>query len=151
MRCEQAPPEPPPPQDGIVFDAASGDDAEAIRALYHECGFEPRSAERMAELLADGRHAHGVGRQGDRIAAFVELETHWPRRPWVAYVGVDRGLRSRGTGTAIVCWALRQQFERGAEAGLLMLSPANRAGLRAYEKGGFRRHRLVDVLAKALG
>jgi hypothetical protein len=31
-----------------------------------------------------------------------------------------------------------------------MLSPANRSGLRAYEKVGFRRHRLVDVLAKAL-
>ena len=31
-----------------------------------------------------------------------------------------------------------------------MLSPANRTALRAYEKVGFRRHRLVDVLEKNL-
>ena len=29
---------------------------------------------------------------------------------------------------------------------LLLLSPANRTALRAYEKVGFRRHRVVDVL-----
>jgi predicted GNAT family acetyltransferase len=104
----------------------------------------------MNEVLRDGRHALGVARQGERIVAFVELETHWPRRPWVAYVGVERGLRDRGMGTAIVAWALRQRFEQGAEAGLLMLSPANRTALRAYEKAGFRRHRLIDVLGKTL-
>jgi ribosomal protein S18 acetylase RimI-like enzyme len=151
MRCEKAPLDPGELEHGIVFERAAAADADAILALYHECGFEARSAERMAEVLADGIHVHGVARQGERIAAFVELETHWPRRPWVAFVGVERGLRSRGLGTAIVSWALRREFEGGAKAGLLMLSPANRSGLRAYDKVGFRRHRLVDVLAKALG
>ena len=33
---------------------------------------------------------------------------------------------------------------------LLLLSPANRTALRAYEKSGFRRHRLVDVLEQAI-
>jgi predicted GNAT family acetyltransferase len=31
-----------------------------------------------------------------------------------------------------------------------MLSPANRTAVRAYEKVGFRRHRLVDVLERAI-
>ena len=84
------------------------------------------------------------------MVAFVELETHWPRRPWVAYVGVAPELRARGVGSALTAWALARQFEAGAESALLMLSPANRTALRAYEKVGFRRHRLVDVLEKSL-
>ena len=31
-----------------------------------------------------------------------------------------------------------------------MLAPANRTALRAYEKVGLRRHRLVDALEKGL-
>ena len=38
----------------------------------------------------------------------------------------------------------------GASTAMLMLSPANRTALRAYQKGGFRRHRLVDVLESAI-
>ena len=68
----------------------------------------------------------------------------------VAFVGVRKTLRDRGIGTALVSWALGQAFADGAEAGLLMLSPANRTALRAYEKVGFRRFRLIDVLEKAL-
>ena len=78
--------------------------------------------------------------------AFCEIETHWPRRVWVSYVGVNPELRNHGLGTALVSWSLARQFESGAQTALLMLSPANRTALRAYEKGGFRRHRLVDVL-----
>ena len=40
-------------------------------------------------------------------------------------------------GTALVAWSLERQFAAGAEVALLMLSPANRSALRAYEKGGF--------------
>jgi predicted GNAT family acetyltransferase len=81
---------------------------------------------------------------------FAELETHWPKRPWVAYVGVVPELRDRGLGSALVSFALARRFAAGAEHALLMLSPANRTALRAYEKVGFRRHRLVDVLERAL-
>ena len=87
-----------------------------------------------------------VARHEDRVVAFCEVETHWPRRVWVSYVGVDPKLRDRGLGTALVTWSLIRQFESGVRTALLMLSPANRSALRAYEKGGFRRHRLVDVL-----
>lgn len=150
MRCDRSPPAPTPPEDDIAFGAPTADDAEAILALYHACGFEPRGREEMDASLRDDRHAHGVARRDGRIVGFVELETHWPRRPWVAYVGVEKGLRDRGLGTGLVSWALRERFEQGAEAGLLMLSPANRTALRSYEKAGFRRHRLVDILGKTL-
>ena len=76
------------------------------------------------------------------------FETHWKKRPWVAYVGVSKDLRDRGVGSALVSWGLRRRFDAGATSGLLMLSPANRTALRAYEKVGFRRFRLIDVLEK---
>jgi ribosomal protein S18 acetylase RimI-like enzyme len=104
----------------------------------------------MQVVLEDGRHAHGVARSEGRVVAFVELETHWPRRVWVAFVGVAPQLRARGLGSALTAWALGRQFEAGAGTALLMLSPVNRTAVRAYEKVGFRRHRLVDVLEKTL-
>ena len=82
--------------------------------------------------------------------AFCEIETHWPERVWVAYVGVTAERRDRGVGSALVAWTLEHCFDAGAKSALLMLSPANRTALRTYEKVGFRRHRLVDVLEKGL-
>jgi ribosomal protein S18 acetylase RimI-like enzyme len=69
---------------------------------------------------------------------------------WVAFVGVASDLRDRGVGSALVAWALEQRFEAGAESAMLLLSPANRTALRSYEKVGFRRSRLIDVLEKSL-
>ncbi len=150
MRCDSAPLIPPPPVEGLELEAAKPEDAAAILELYAACGFESRSPESMERALSDGRHAHAVAGRGGELVAFAELETHWPRRVWVAYVGVDSELRARGVGSALVAWALARQFEGGARSALLMLSPANRTALRAYEKVGFRRHRLVDVLERAL-
>ena len=118
--------------------------------VYATCGFEERSLATMQHVLDDGQHAHALARSGERTIAFAEVETHWPRRVWVSYVGVDAELRDRGLGSALVAWALERQFDAEAESALLMLSPANRTALRAYEKVGFRRHRLVDVLEKKL-
>jgi len=53
-------------------------------------------------------------------------------------------------GSALVARALARQFERGAEQALLVLSPANREALRAYEKVGFRLHRSFDVLERSV-
>jgi ribosomal protein S18 acetylase RimI-like enzyme len=150
MLCEQMPGEEREPPVDLGFEPAEPDDADAILTLYSECGFEERSTQAMRRMLADGRHAHAVARQDDRVVAFAELETHWPRRVWVAFVGVSKGLRDRGVGSALVSWALRRRFADGAERAQLMLSPANRTALRAYEKVGFRRFRLIDVLEKAL-
>jgi len=150
MRCDVRPSAPSPPLEGMTLELAEASDAEAVLAIYDACGFEPRNAGEMAAALCDGRHSHAVARRDGRVAAFVELDTHWPRRVWVAYVGVAGELRDRGVGSALVAWALEQQFDAGATSGLLLLSPANRTALRAYEKVGFRRARLVDVLEKVL-
>jgi ribosomal protein S18 acetylase RimI-like enzyme len=150
MRLDDAPVAGKLPVQGLAFEVAKADDADAILALYHACGFEARTPEAMRAALADGRHAHAVARHGDRIVAFAEIETHWPERPWVAFVGVDAMLQNRGVGSALVAWALARQFEAGAQSALLLLSPGNRPALQAYEKAGFHRHRLVDVLQKAL-
>ncbi len=148
MRCTEKPKSPGAGR--LAFEPASADDAEAILAIYTACGFEARHLARMHEVLADERHALSVAREGGRVVAFVELETHWPRRPWVAFVGVDPDWRDRGLGSSLVAWALAQRFEAGAESAQLLLSPANRNAVRAYEKVGFRRFRLVDVLDKQL-
>ena len=150
MRCERARLSSEPPPADLALEVAKPGDADAILELYSACGFGQRSRERMQELLDDGRHAHGVARADGRVVAFVELETHWPRHVWVAFVGVAPELRARGLGSALTAWALARQFEAGAESARLMLSPANRTAVRAYEKAGFRRHRLVDVLEKSL-
>jgi ribosomal protein S18 acetylase RimI-like enzyme len=91
-----------------------------------------------------------VARWRGEVQAFVELETHWPKRVWVAFVGVRPELRDRGVGSHLVAFALAHPFEAGAESALLLLSPSNRTAVRAYEKAGFRRHRVVDVLEKGL-
>ncbi len=150
MRCDTRPTVGRAPIEGIEFDTARADDADAILDVYSSCGFEPRSAEKQRALLDDACHTHAVARHGDAVVGFVEIETHWPRRNWVAYVGVSRELRDRGLGSALVAWELARRFEAGATTALLLLSPANRTALRAYEKVGFRRHRLVDVLQKSL-
>lgn len=150
MRCDEKPGSAGSPLADVDFKLAVPEDAGEILEVYAACGFEERSPETMQALLRDERHAHAVARHDERVIAFTEIETHWPRRVWVAYVGVAADQRDRGLGSALVAWALGRQFDAGAERGLLMLSPANRTALRAYEKVGFRRHRLVDVLEKKL-
>jgi predicted GNAT family acetyltransferase len=135
---------------GLELAEAEPGDAEAILALYHACGFDSRTEEGMRAAMADGRHAHAVARLGGRVAAFAELETHWPERVWVSFVGVESGLRAKGVGSALVAGAVSRRFAAGTRSALLLLSPANRTALRAYEKVGFRRHRVVDVLEKGI-
>ena len=149
MKCESAP-SAPEPIAGLEFAVAQPGDAKALNELYLASGFEARSEEQMRGILNDGRHAHAVARAGTELAAFVELETHWPRRPWLAFTGVAKERRDQGVGSALVSWLLARQFAAGAKAVQLALSPANRTALRAYEKVGFRRFRLIDALEKKL-
>ena len=148
MRCEKKPlPEPP---EGFVLEAARPGDAPAIHKLHTECGLAPRSLEDVTRALAEGRHAFAVARQGGEVSAFADLEIHWPKRVWVSFVGVSPRLRHHGLGTALTTWALAERFDAGASAALVALSPANRTALRAYEKAGFRLHRVFDVLERAI-
>jgi ribosomal protein S18 acetylase RimI-like enzyme len=150
MRCDKSPIAAAPPVADLVLEASQPSDAAEILAIYRTCGFEERTPEEMSSTLVDDRHAHAVARHDGKLVAFAEIETHWPTRPWVAYVGVATELRDRGVGSSLVAWALARRFDEGASSALLMLSPANRTALRAYEKVGFRRARLIDVLEKEL-
>lgn len=150
MRLAAPPAVPRAPLPGLCFGPAAGGDATEILALAAACGFESRGEAGWREALADRRRAVAVARLDGRLVAFAELERHWPARPWVAYVGVERALRERGVGSALVACALVSEFARGATSALLLLSPGNRTALRAYEKVGFRRHRVVDVLERGL-
>ena len=136
--------------DGVTLDAARHDDAASIHDLYGDAGFPPRPPEATRRALSDGRHAHAVARREGTVVGFVELDTHWRERPFVAFVGVDPSLRERGVGTGLVRYALERAFAKGARTAQLLLSPANRAALRAYEKVGFKRFRLLDVLETGL-
>jgi len=146
MRCDDPPAEPKIPVSGMEFGWADPEEAAEVLALYLECGFEPRDVEVMGSAIAGEKHVHAVARRDGRVVAFAEIETHWPKRVWVAFVGVAPRLRGKGVGSALVAWALRRQFQGEAESALLMLSPANRTAYRAYEKVGLRRHRTFDVL-----
>jgi predicted GNAT family acetyltransferase len=148
LRCDTPPSTASEAPAGTVLEPAGPEDAEAILDLYHACGFEARSPDEMRRAMRDGRHEHAVARVDGRVVAFSELETHWPLRVWVAFVGVVGELRDRGLGSALVAWTLTRRFESGTTSAMLMLSLANRTALRAYEKVGFRRHRVVDVLEK---
>ncbi len=151
MRCDIRPEIEKLPIEGLEVERAREDEAEAIHHVYESCGFPRREPDETGVLLADGRHAHWVARDAQgTVVAFVELETHWPSRPWVAFVGVVPELRDRGLGSTLVGLSLAAEFDRGAKAALLALSPANRTAVRAYEKVGFRRWRLLDVLERAL-
>jgi ribosomal protein S18 acetylase RimI-like enzyme len=125
-------------------------DAAAIHQLHHECGLAPRTQADVERAFASEGHGFAVARKDGELGAFVELDLHWPKRPWVSYVGVAPAHRDHGLGTALTAWALAQRFDAGAQSALLALSPANRTALRAYEKVGFRLHRVFDVLERDL-
>jgi ribosomal protein S18 acetylase RimI-like enzyme len=148
MRCERRPAAEPP--EGFVVERARPEDAEAIHKLHHDCGLAPRSQAELERAFTDGGHAFAVARRGGEVAAFVDLEVYWPERVWVSFVGVSPALRDHGLGSALTAWALAERFDAGARAALLALSPANRTALRAYEKVGFRLHRVFDVLERPL-
>jgi ribosomal protein S18 acetylase RimI-like enzyme len=148
MRCDKRPSAELP--EGFVVEPARPADAESIHKLHTDCGLAPRSQAEVARAFEDGRHAFTVARRGGELAAFVDLEVYWPKRVWVSFVGVSPALRDHGLGTALTARALAERFDAGATSALLALSPANRTALRAYEKVGFRLHRVFDVLERSL-
>lgn len=150
MRCDLKPAAMPVPETDLELGLAQASDLAAILEIYGACGFDARGAEQMRTLFEDRRHVHAVARHDGKVVAFAELETHWPRRLWVSFVGVSGALRDRGVGSALVAWAVARQFEAGAQQAQLLLSPSNRTAVRAYEKVGFRRARLLDVLVRGL-
>ncbi len=147
MRCD-ARPSPPPAPTGFSLERAGEVDAESVHALYVASGLDVRAPEVTSRALRDGAHLHAVARHAGEACGFVELDLHWPARPWVAFVGVAGEAREQGIGSWLVASALAPLFDAGASCALLALSPANRSALRAYEKVGFRLARVFDVLQR---
>ena len=137
------------PAPGFLLEDGKPDDAAAIHASISSAASR-RGAGRRARAFTSSRQRFAVARRDAELAAFVELDLHWPRRPWVAFVGVSPAQRDHGLGTALTAWALAERFDAGAASALLALSPSNRTALRSYEKVGFRLHRVFDVLERAL-
>ena len=137
---------------GSRSSAARPDDAGAILELYREAGFprahargdapRPRRRPPRPRRRAPRRRGRGLRRARHPLARAAV---------WVAFVGVDAvAARPRRRLRAGALGAGARSSTRGARSALLLLSPGNRSALRAYEKVGFRRHRLVDVLEKGL-
>ena len=116
MRCESRPATSELPEK-LEVEPATASDLDAILEIYRSCGFEARSPQQMQRFFESGRHVHAVARQDGRVVAFSELETHWPRRCWVAYVGVEPSLRDRGVGSSLVGWSVARAFDAGNRAG----------------------------------
>lgn len=150
MRCGRGLGPAGTPPAGVSLEPAGPEDLAAICALYAESDFPERTPEAMRRALEDGHHAHAVARLRGQVVGFVELDAFSKRRVWVSFVGVARELRERGVGSGMVRFAVGRAFAAGADHALLLLSPSNRAAVRAYEKAGFRRHRLIDVLERGL-
>src|SRR5688572_14786411 len=112
MRCETRPPANAAP--GFVLEDGKPEDAAAIHHLHMECGLAPRTQADVARAFASSRHGFAVARKSDELGAFVELDLHWPRRPWVSFVGVAPAHRDHGLGSALTAWALAQRFDAGA-------------------------------------
>jgi ribosomal protein S18 acetylase RimI-like enzyme len=95
MRCDDKPGAGDLAVPELKVEQAGAGDLDGILALYRSCGFPERSREQMRSAMEDGRHDHVVARStaDASVRAFVELDTHWPRRPWVAFVGVAPELR----------------------------------------------------------
>lgn len=132
---------------------ATRDHAAAIAGIYNEgiedrlatLETEPRSAEERAEWLAarDARHPVLIALDGDgTVLGWGSLNTFNPR---VAYdhvvdfsVYVGRAHRGRGVGNALLGALEERARALGYHKMVLAAFPFNSAGMRLYERHGFR-------------
>ncbi len=114
-------------------------DRDAVWELWRASGVfaDPERAARDLEFCqASADNALFVGLQGRRIAATIMagLDGH---RGWFHYVAVDPDDHGKGLGRRMVAHAEKWLVGRGAVKIELMISEANHAGLRFYEKLGY--------------
>jgi len=123
MRCTRRPAIATPPA-GLAFERAVDDDLDAVRTLYHACGFAKRSPEAMTATFGDGRHAHPGARDAYR----------WTPESGV-YVRDE--FRGRGIGRRLyerLIAVLRVQGFRSVVAGITL---PNDVSVRLHERLGF--------------
>jgi L-amino acid N-acyltransferase YncA len=131
---------------------ASSADAEAICAIYNQgiqdrlatLETEPRTpAERAAWLAARGpRHPVIVGECDGRVVGWGSLNSFNPR-PVYDHVAdfsvyVERAWRGKGVGRVLLDTLVVKARALGYHKLVLAAFPFNQAGMRLYEKTGFR-------------
>lgn len=132
---------------------ARAEDAAAIARIYNQ-GIEDRvatlethlrSAEERAEWLAARGPRHPVLAAVDEAGAVVGWASLNPFNPRAAYdhvadfsVYVAREQRGRGIGDALLGALEERARTLGYHKMVLAAFPTNRAGLRLYERHGFR-------------
>lgn len=91
------------------------------------------------ELVADAGSRHWwLYRRGDEDVGVVLCSDHRDQQMWeLLYMGVVPKFRQQGFGLALLCAALRQAREAGAEGFFLAADDANNAAAKLYVACGF--------------
>jgi phosphinothricin acetyltransferase len=135
----------------MIRDATEAD-AEAIARIYNQgiedrvatLETEPRSAEERRQWLADrsARHPVLVACRGDGVVGWASLNRFNPRAAYdhVADISVyvDRAARGQGVGDTLLQALELRAREIGFHKLVLAAIPFNEAGLRLYQRRGFR-------------
>lgn len=130
--------------------AARADDAAAVAAIYN-AGMRERSStfetrerdpEEMEARIAGERHPFLVAELDGRVAGFAVTSPYSDRDAYAGVaecsVYVDRALRGRGVGTALLAELAAEAGRRGFHKLLGKLFVTNDASMRLVHRGGFR-------------
>jgi phosphinothricin acetyltransferase len=131
---------------------ASLDDAAAICRIYNQgihdriatLETEERNSEERAQWLAarDARHPVLVAESDAEVVGWASLNVFNARRAYehVADISlyVEREWRGRGMGRRLLETLITRAAELGYHKLVLAAFPFNQAGMRAYERAGFR-------------
>jgi ribosomal-protein-alanine N-acetyltransferase len=101
----------------------------------------------LTHVLRDRKHSIvAEDEQGAIVGyALVRMNLGWlgARRGGITSIAVDPPRRRRGTGRALMAYALEHLAEHGVKEADLEVDANNRAAQSLYEASGFRRSRLL--------
>lgn len=136
----------------IEIGRATGDDAEAIAAIYNQ-GIEDRVATLETELRTPDERRAWLATHGDRYPVFVAERdgrvVAWGSlnrfNPRPAYddvadfsIYVDRAARGQGVGRVLLARLIDEARAIGFHKMVLAAFPWNSGGMRLYEAMGFK-------------
>jgi len=132
---------------GIEIGEAAASDAEAVIALWHECGLtrpwnDPQQD--FDRALAWPASTILVARDGEALlgSAMIGYDGH---RGWVYYLAVSPAHQRSGLGRRIMEAAADWLRDRGAPKIQLMVRTSNAATLDFYAALGFERQETVTL------
>ena len=140
--------------DAFAIRAFSPADAEAVVALWHECGLvrawnDPYKdiARKLSEQPELFLVIGAGGEKGVVVAsAMVGFDGH---RGWVYYLAVAPGMQRQSLGRALMARAEQLLIERGCPKLMLMVRSSNAAVIDFYRELGYSEETVV-VMGKRL-